>query len=254
MPARLTSYRHPISSRPGASRSQRHRSWASGLVTGLLAISSTAIGNDCAEELRTLPLPADAAEVYRDDRVVLGGEAMCQIAYTTGESVDMLVSLYERHWTEKSGDLLRLGGDDDDDGAILVHSGGQWERYMAIGQDGSGHAVMMNIMAGADTDPLPVDPYLSLPDGFELDFQQRNSEGFSLSAETSLALTPATRRIMQPLERAGWDVDSHHSFPDGEYRSIAMSRGAHTLDLAVREDHDGTRVTIHALVPEPIDE
>lgn len=257
MPARPTSYPHPIYSRPGVDRPRWHRSCVLGFVTGLLTISSTAIGSDCSDELRALPLPADAAAAYRDAQVAVGGRPMCQVAYTTQESIETLMSRYERHWADQPGELIGPGSDFDDGDGILMHSGGPWERYVEIQRDGSGYAVMVNIMASASADRPPVEPYLPLPDGFELFFQQQNRDGFSVVAQTSLAPEPATERVVERLKRAGWHVDDDDDDDSGEflgYRFAAMSRGPDTLDLAVSEDHDGTHVTIHALAPGPTNE
>lgn len=248
MPARLTSYPDPIFSRAGVDRPLWRSSCLSGLAIGLLAISSTAIGNDCADELRALPLPADAAAVYRDSQVAVGGRSMCQIAYTTEESINTLVSRYERHWEDKAGELFRLGNRDHGD-AILTQSGGLWERYAEIRRDGPGYAVMVNIMATTSAEIPTGNPYLPLPDGFELYFQQSNRDGFSLIAHTSLAPKPATDRIIERLERARWHIDAYDSGELLGYRFAAMSRGTETLDLAVTEDGDKTKVAIHGLVP-----
>ncbi|TVO60100.1 hypothetical protein [Spiribacter vilamensis] len=225
----------------------------SGLATGLLAISATAIGNDCADELRTLPLPADAAEVYRDGQVVFGGRKMCQLAYKTEESIDMLTSRYEEHWEHKAGDLFRHGTGDNGD-AILTQSGGPRERYMEIQRDGSGHAVMVNIIANPGADVTSVKPYIPLPDSFEVFTQQRNRDGFTVIAHTSLASEPAIERVVERLESAGWRVDDNGPSQLLGYRFAAMSRGTDTLDLAVAGNEEGAQATIHGVVPVSTDE
>lgn len=254
MPARPISYRNPIASRSVADRSSARHDWLVLLSVGVLMAPPNALANDCDDALNGMPMPADAAEVYRDDQVVIGGIPMCQLAYTTHRPIKTLMPRYERHWRDITGDMLAQDRDADGIDEVLMHSGRQWGRYVEIQRSGSGHAVMISIMGVARADARSATSYLPLPDGFELLVQQAHRDGVTVVADTPLTLARATERVVQRLQTAGWRVDERGARSAGQYQRITMGRGAETLNLNLIANHGTTELTMHRLTPRPAHE
>ncbi|MEX0372730.1 hypothetical protein [Spiribacter roseus] len=255
MPAQPISFPRRPACQRGAERRQRSRRprwhWL-GMLPGLLLAAEIDARNACAGELDGLSMTADASEVLRDARVMIGGLPMCTLAYTTETGLDALMARYRQDWQAHPGVLQATDSNGDGRDDTVWQASDTFSRRLAVRSDGAGHAVMISLMPLDTANPPAPRPYLPLPAGFEIEFQSRNAAGASVHARTALGPASAARALTRTLEAAGWrgsDVDDPgiagrrriRLHRDGEaIRVELLRRSGQTLVLAQRVTPGGT--------------
>jgi len=230
------SFPHRRASRAAAASSAKSPWPGLALAPALLLASGAAEArNACGTELDALALPADATEVLRDARVMLGGLPMCTLAYTTETGVSEVIARYRAHWRHHPGVLQADDSTGDGRSDTLWQASDRFSRRLAVRTSGTRQAVMISLMPLDEDNVSAPRPYLPLPAEFRVDFQSRNAAGASVRARTGLALGAAASALARTLAEAGWQTATT-DWPDHpERRRLVLHRGEQTLEANLLE-------------------
>lgn len=211
----------------------RSRPWrlGPGLLLALLMLPRLGLAEGCAAALAAMPRPADATEILRDDAMVIHGLAMCQLAYTTRESVDNLIARYQAHWRRLAGERMRrdTNGDGIDD--QLMHRDARYSRQLRIETSGQRQAVMVSLIDHAGEPPIAPRADLPLPAAFSIDYRARDASGAMVFARTDLPVESAMTALIDTARRHGWQLARRDRTADPPRHRLIMARHGATIDV-----------------------
>ena len=225
-----------------------HWLWVS-VLSSLLLTPAVNARNACGDELDSLGTPADATEVLRDARVMIGGLPMCTLAYRSAADLAALLALYSRQWQAHPGVLQAEDSDGDGRDDTLWQASDRFSRRLAVKPTGAGHAVMISLMPLDTADSPPPEPYLPLPAGFEIEFQTRNAAGASVHAHTPLALAAAARALTQTLEAAGWQSAAIDRPSTADRQRLLLHRDGEALEAELLRHSGRTLLLAQRVIP-----